>query len=253
MPEHVTEYFSDRADEYARYRPLYAADAIDWVVADVPPGASVVDVGSGTGIAARQLATRGFHTTGLEPNAAMRARAEAAGGGVTYVDGTAERTGLLEESFSLAVCAQCFHWFEAEPALCELHRILEPTGQLALIWNTRRADTPFMAVYEDVVRRAKAATRAAGKRKTSDFETPPPTHGGWFGGVRQQTFDNTERLDREQVLGRLDSASYMPHEGPVRDELLGELKAAFDEHADGEGTVAYSLETAVTLATRLER
>ncbi|MBY0262025.1 MAG: hypothetical protein K2Q20_06755, partial [Phycisphaerales bacterium] len=55
-----TSRFSDRADDYARYRPTYPVEAIDAVVALLPPGEAVVaDVGAGTGISSRQVAERG--------------------------------------------------------------------------------------------------------------------------------------------------------------------------------------------------
>jgi SAM-dependent methyltransferase len=84
------ERFTATVDRYARHRPDYPEALLDWL-AGLVSGRRAVDLGAGTGILTRQLAARGWDVVGVEPNAAMRERAAAAGG--TYVDGSAEATG----------------------------------------------------------------------------------------------------------------------------------------------------------------
>ena len=69
----TTMRFSATADVYDRYRPDYPAAVFDWIVAaaQLQPAARVVDLGCGTGISARQLASRGYRVTGVDPNARM--------------------------------------------------------------------------------------------------------------------------------------------------------------------------------------
>src|SRR5262245_64739900 len=93
--------FTGLADLYAKYRPDYPAEAIDFIQTrcGLGPGALLVDVGSGTGISARLFAGRGVRVIGIEPNADMRARAEAEPLPPelplpVYRDGQAEVTGL---------------------------------------------------------------------------------------------------------------------------------------------------------------
>jgi SAM-dependent methyltransferase len=52
----------------------------------------------------------------------------------------------------LVTVAQAFHWFDAEAALAEFHRVLKPGGHVAAIWNLR-GESPFMADYVAVLRR----------------------------------------------------------------------------------------------------
>src|SRR4051794_6032716 len=70
--------FTRVADLYARCRPDYPAEALDFIAerCGLTIGSCVVDVGSGTGISSRLLAQRGFRLIGLEPNADMRRYAE---------------------------------------------------------------------------------------------------------------------------------------------------------------------------------
>src|SRR5712692_8199028 len=92
-----TGRFSGLAEIYARCRPTYPVEVVDWVVkkCDLGPGRLVVDVGCGTGIASRLLAQRGPHVIGIEPNADMRAKAAAepagtSAGTIDYRVGRAE-------------------------------------------------------------------------------------------------------------------------------------------------------------------
>src|SRR5207248_2014816 len=74
-----TGRFSGLEDRYAKYRPDYPAAVLDYIMAQcgLSDKASLVDVGCGTGISSRLFAARGLRVVGVEPNEAMRARAEA--------------------------------------------------------------------------------------------------------------------------------------------------------------------------------
>src|SRR5207253_10851356 len=70
--------FSGLADDYDRYRPDYPAEAIAFIVRTAALGTHslLADVGCGTGISARLIAAQGIAVVGIEPNDAMRQRAE---------------------------------------------------------------------------------------------------------------------------------------------------------------------------------
>src|SRR5262245_47354984 len=130
------ERFSDRADDYVRYRPGYPAEAISAILDGLGSSEHVraADVGAGTGISARLLGDRGVHGIAVEPGEEMR-RAASSHPRVQWTGGTAEATGLQSASVDLVLCAQSFHWFRPFPALTEFTRILRPGGRLALMWN----------------------------------------------------------------------------------------------------------------------
>src|SRR5207244_9435794 len=90
----------------------------------------LVDVGSGTGISARQFARLGIRVVGIEPNDEMRNQAGQAVlpsrvPAPVYRAGRAEATGLRESWADAVLAAQAFHWFEPDPTLREFHRILK--------------------------------------------------------------------------------------------------------------------------------
>ena len=133
--------FSDRVEDYIKYRPNYPKPAIDAILKDLASPSQLIaaDIGAGTGISTRQLAERGVKVIAVEPNTAMR---NAAIDGtpkhnIEWRDGTAEETNLLDASVDLVTCFQAFHWFDPEPTLLEFRRILKESGRLAVVWNNR--------------------------------------------------------------------------------------------------------------------
>lgn len=99
-------------------------------------GQTVVDLGTGTGTLARGFALRGCTAIGLDPDARMLAQArvldQRAGAAVTYVQATAEATGLSPGTADSVTAGQCWHWFDRSRAIEEAKRILKPGGKLVI-------------------------------------------------------------------------------------------------------------------------
>jgi SAM-dependent methyltransferase len=239
--------FSNRADDYARYRPSYPEAAIDALLAGLGPADSLtaVDVGAGTGISSRLLGARGVRVLAVEPNRAMREAAEPHPR-VSFRDGTAEALGLPAASARLVLCAQAFHWFRADAALREMARVLEPGGRLALVWNRRSESDPLMVGYEQAILDTGADPNKVGMAS----DVAAVERSGLFGPRRVERFEHRQLVDRDGLLGRALSASYVPKTGPLHARLLEALNALFTRHEAG-GQVALVYETEVTLAERL--
>ena len=110
-----TERFSQRAENYVKYRPHYPAEIIDWLKTecDLVPESIIVDVGSGTGFLAELFLQNGNSVFGVEPNADMRNAGEVylkKYSNFSSVDGTAEITSLSDHSIDLVTAGQAFHW-----------------------------------------------------------------------------------------------------------------------------------------------
>ncbi|MBY8854298.1 class I SAM-dependent methyltransferase, partial [Saccharothrix sp. MB29] len=71
----------------------------------------------------------------VEPDADMRAELERRLPGVTALDGVAEAIPLPDESVDAVFVGQALHWFDLEPALTEIARVLRPSGALVALWN----------------------------------------------------------------------------------------------------------------------
>ena len=70
----ATSRFSDRVENYVRYRPGYPDEALTALREEcgLTPEHAVADIASGTGIWTRMLLENGNRVFGVEPNAGMR-------------------------------------------------------------------------------------------------------------------------------------------------------------------------------------
>lgn len=241
-----TGRFSDRADDYRRYRPSYPSDAIDAILEGLAAGSLVAaDIGAGTGIASVLLAGRGVRVLAVEPNPAMRSAAPAHPR-IEWIDGSAEATTLAGASVGLVLCAQAYHWFRPAEALVEFSRILVPHGRAALMWNDRDDADPLTAAYGDAIR--DAADKDPGFFDHTRAETFMSS--GLFRGQRRLVFPSAQPLDRAGLIGRALSASYIPKAGARHDRLLSALSALHAAFADTRGDVHLRYHTQVFLAEK---
>jgi SAM-dependent methyltransferase len=226
-----TGRFADRARDYALYRPGYAAAAVDAVLAGLgdPCRLMAADVGAGTGISTRLLGERGVRVVGIEPNAAMRERAEPHAM-IEWREGRAEATGLEAGSMDLVLSAQAFHWFEPQSALTEFARVLRRGGRLALLWNEGDRSDRLTSDYYALV------NESAGDSPVLKVRGAPEAFwaSALFVSQREHAFGHVQELDEAGLIGRALSASYVPKEGPRREALEAGLREAFRRTA-GEG------------------
>jgi SAM-dependent methyltransferase len=238
-----TERFTERAQAYAAGRPDYPDEAIEALFAGLgdPREVVAVDLGAGTGISARLLAARGAQVLAVEPNAAMRDAADH-NPNVRWIDGTAEHTGLEEAVADLAVAFQAFHWFDAEAALDEIVRIVRPAGRAALVYYERDESDPFTAGWGEITHRF--ATDDTERRRAvarERFALFPAWH-----EFRRIVVPHVQRLDREGVRRRIDSTSYLPHQGPAGEAVRREIEALVERY-QRHGQVELALSTLVLI------
>lgn len=125
-------------------RPGYSVSLLEYVKAYVQGGKSsdivVADIGAGTGKLTENLEQTGCAGYAVEPNDAMRAEGEKLFQGkqsFVWRKGTAEETGLPDNSVDWVLMGSSFHWADAPRAVREFWRILKPGGIFTAIWNPR--------------------------------------------------------------------------------------------------------------------
>lgn len=241
------ERFTSRVETYAKYRPGYPVEIVDLLKREcgLTSESIIADVGSGTGKLSEIFLANGNLVLGVEPNAAMRAVAEALFHDeprFRSVEGTAEATTLAEASVDLITAGQAFHWFDPVKTRDEWVRILKPGGWAALIWNERLLQsTPFLNDYEQLmlefgtdykeVRHENAAAIIEGFFEPDEFTA--------------KSFSNTQVFDREGLHGRVRSSSYTPEpDHPNFAPMMQRLDAIFDKHQKN-GYVNFDYETRV--------
>jgi ubiquinone/menaquinone biosynthesis C-methylase UbiE len=235
MPaSNATSRFSDRVENYVRYRPGYPAEALQVLrdECELKPEHAIADIASGTGIWTRLLLENGNRVFGVEPNAEMRQAGErllADFPRFISVSGTAEATTLQDASVDFVTAAQAAHWFDRKRARHEFARILKPGGWLVLLWNERVVNgTPFLREYEELLLKFGTDYEDVRHERTTEavneFFDPKP--------YQERAFAMRQEFDYAGLEGRLLSSSYAPGpEHPQHRPMRSELRRLFDTHA----------------------
>jgi SAM-dependent methyltransferase len=235
--------FARSADAYDRGRPNYSRPALDWLTErlDLHPGRTVVDLAAGTGKLTRPLAATGADLIAVEPVPEMRA---AIGPPARVLEGTAESIPLPPASADAVTVGQAFHWFDPDPALAEIHRILRLAGALALIWNTRLRDDPLHHAIDELLEphRHGVPRHRDGNWRTAIERSP------LFGPIEERSYPNVQELDADGLADRVGSISFVASlADDLRKPLLDRIRALA-----GGGVVSLPYRTEIQVCTRVE-
>ncbi len=241
-----THRFSDRVENYIKYRPGYPAGILEILHTEcgLSDHAKVADIGSGTGILTRLFLEYGCTVSGVEPNQEMRQAGERLLAGYrrfTSVEATAEATTLPAHTFDFITAGQAFHWFDVPKSRIEFLRILRPQGWVVMVWNERQVDsTPFLIAYEKIlhdyaVDYSAVDHRHFGPERIQAFYNSPT--------FQTKKLSNRQEFDWEGLRGRVLSSSYVPLPGqPNYAVMQAKLEDIFERFQEN-GKVAFEYET----------
>lgn len=238
--------FDDLAGAYSRARPEYP-EKLWAALQETLEGRSVpqlaVDVGSGTGIATRQLALAlpEWCIVGVEPGDAMRAQAvsDSRNSAVEFRVGTAENLPLAACSAGLVLAAQALHWFDHPRFYAEAHRVLVPGGLIGIIQNDRALEQlPLFEDYESFLEEHSPGYT----RDYRNFDIISELSEAGFGDVSRITAKWTRQLTHEEFIELALSSSKMhaavKHLG--EEETKRRLRALLEyHHPSGELAMPY--------------
>ncbi len=226
-----TTRFSDRVENYVKYRPHYPKEIITYLKKNIGFNEHkiVADIGSGTGISTELFLENGNRVYGIEPNKEMREAGEKYLEKFQYfisVAGTAEDTLLEGDSIDLIVCGQAFHWFNVEKTKNEFKRILKKDGYVILMWNERDIHGKgVLADYEALIKKFGTDYDKVCQQDIQVNESIKIF-------FRQSGYDlklipNFQLFDFEAFKGRLLSSSYVPQNNS---QMIEEPKEIFEKY-----------------------
>jgi len=250
----MAESFGTDAEGYDRARPGYPGALVTRIVAG-SPGLDVLDVGCGTGIAARQFQAAGCAVLGVEPDARMADFARARGLAVEVA--TFEAWDPDGRRFDAVIAAQSWHWVDPVTGAAKAAQVLRVSGRLAIFGHVYEPPAevagPFAAAYRRVVPDSPFASLPA-RRPLDIYQAAYAKFAdkiretGQFHEPEQWRFDWEQSYARDQWLALLPTTGGLTRLRPDQlADILDEVGTAIDA-LGGAFTMRYT-----TLATSAAR
>jgi SAM-dependent methyltransferase len=189
----------------------------------------VLDLAAGTGKLTGGLISLGFSVIAVEPDPGMLTELNRRFPEVNALVGTAERIPLPAASVDAVVVGQAFHWFDLQPALTEIARVLRPDGVVAAMWNHDDERVGWVAGLAELTKTSVSQGWA--------FTDELPDHPAFEAFERAQ-FAHSQPRTRESLLATVGTHSHTlvaTQEERVRllDRVRGYLESR-PETASGE-------------------
>ena len=162
------DYFSAGATAYAQHRPTYPLELVDFLARNCSHHYVAWDCGCGSGQLSTLLAERFERVIAMDSSSAQLANAKRHPR-VQYCIGSAEASGLTDESVDLAVAAQAAHWFDLQAYYAEVRRVTKPGGIFALItYGNMMADETVLQVLHHFYENVTGPYWPSGRRHVED-------------------------------------------------------------------------------------
>ncbi|MCM3921817.1 class I SAM-dependent methyltransferase [Frankia sp. AiPs1] len=252
----MAESFGADPERYDRTRPRYPQAMVARIVT-ASPGPDLLDVGCGTGIAARQFRAAGCRVLGVDVDERMVQQARY--GGVEVEVAAFEAWDPVGRTFDAVAAGQSWHWVDPVGGASKAAQVLRPGGRLAVFWNAGQPPpglaAAFSAVYRRVLPDASLLHRALpgpdGYSTLLAGAADGIRRSGAFGDPQQWRFDREQSYTRDEWLDQVPTFgghSTLPPASLAR--LLAGLGAAVDA-LGGAFSMRYT--TVVITAARTDR
>jgi SAM-dependent methyltransferase len=249
----LAESFGTEAERYDRARPSYPAAMVDRIVAG-SPGPEVLDVGCGTGIAARLFQAAGCRVLGVDVDVRMADLARQRGLDVEVAK--FEEWEPAGRRFDTVIAGQAWHWVDPVAGAVMAAQVLRPGGRLAVFWNAFEAPADLSEAFTAVFRRVLpealkfqlASPRLDAYSSLNAKAADGMRQAGAFGEPENWRFEWDRRYSKDEWLDQLPTSGFATQLPPatMRDVLTG-VGAAIDT-VGGSFTMQYA--TVVVTAAR---
>ena len=249
----MAESFGADAERYDRARPGYPAALVERIAA-ASPGPAVLDVGCGTGIAARQFQAADCRVLGVDPDVRMAGVARQSG--VQVEVAAFEAWDPAGRAFDAVIAGQAWHWVDPVAGAAKAARVLRPGGRLAVFWNAFQPPPSLGEAFAEVYRQVMpdAPNLWAGPILGAYLMMCSKAAGGIrqagaVGGPEQWRFGWERPCTRGQWLEQVPTFGGHTRLPPAKlEDLLAGIGAAIDA-VGGSFTMRYT--TVVVTAARI--
>jgi SAM-dependent methyltransferase len=253
----MAESFGVDAERYDRTRPSYPDALVARIVA-ASPAPDVLDVGCGTGIAARQFQAAGCQVLGVEPDVRMADFARRSGLQVEVA--TFEAWDPADRTFDAVVAGTAWHWVDPIAGAAKAAQVLRPGGRLAPFHHVFQTPPEVMEALAEVYRRVAPDSpfNLSGQLTRSGMDLYQPLFAKIADGIRaaggfsepeQWRFDWECTYTRDEWLDQLPTSGALTQLPPDKLVEVLDAVAAVIDGLGGTLTVPYT--TVVVTATRL--
>ena len=226
--------FAKTAKDYAKHRVGFPSSFFDRLEKEgwLKPECAALDLGTGTGLVAREMAARGAHVVGLDQAGSLLREAqrldETAGVSVEYIEAPAEVMGLANQSFDLILAGQCWHRFDRPKVLQQVQSLLRPGGVLVIAhFDWLPVPGGMVEATEELILRYSPQWDLGGGTGLYPIWLPElAAHG--LGAIRTESFDLDMPYRPEDWRGRIRAsagvaASLSPEKVDAFDRDLTEI------------------------------
>jgi SAM-dependent methyltransferase len=252
----MAESFGVDAERYDRTRPPYPDALVERIVA-ASPGPDVLDVGCGTGIAARQFQAAGCEVLGVEPDVRMADFARRSG--IEVEVATFEAWDPAGRIFDAVVAGTAWHWVDPVAGAAKAAQVLRPGGRLAPFHHVFQAPPDVLEALAKVYRQVApdSPVNLGGPLTRSAMDLYQPLFAKIADGIRevggfsepeQWLFEWAHTYNKDEWLDQLPTSGTLTQLSPAKlAKVLDAVGAAIDEMG-GSFTVPYT--TVVVTAAR---
>ena len=131
----MKDNFSTNSADYAKYRPRYPDELLEFILRFVTCKSQAWDCATGNGQTAAVLA-RHFEKVYATDISFSQLNNAVKVSNIKYIVEASEQTSIPDNSIDLVTVSQALHWFNIDKFYAEVRRVSKPTGIIA-VWTYR--------------------------------------------------------------------------------------------------------------------